>query len=688
MKPAAITVPVMGFTLVGALLLTACGQSDVATVESMPVATTESAPQNTASHPVNVSAVGMRVDDFQLIDETGTAHQLYYYDDAPAIVLMTQGNGCPIVRNAMPALREVRDAYADSGIKFLLLNSNIQDNRQSIAAESEEFGFDLPVLVDENQLVGESLGVTRTAEVFLIDSKTKTVVFHGPVDDRLNYQTQKGEAGNTYLADALTAHLAGEPIAVTSVEAPGCLVNFPERDRREQHAQISYHDTIAPLLKERCAGCHTEGGIGPWAMSSYDMIKGFAPMIREVIRTDRMPPWNADPNVGHFQNDKSLRPDETKTLVHWIEAGAPRGEGPDPLAVPREVPAEWPLGEPDMIVTIPAFDVPAGGIVDYQYPVVDNPMTEGRWLRAATVNVGARQAVHHVLSGHMVEVPEEHGPSERNWGVSIGGYAVGAESNIAPPDTGSYVPAGGAFGFQMHYTPFGKAVTDETRIGLYFYNEVPSMVTHRSVVVDVSLEIPAHTGRHKERAYLSFPKDAVLTGAFPHAHYRGQSSSLTLRRPDGSEELLLSLPKYDFNWQREYEFVEPIDVPAGSKLIADYEYDNTEANPANPDPADVVHWGEQSHEEMLFTAVNYRWKEETSDNPLPHYDDMLNATRGFGMLDDNVDGILERHELKGRAGQQIAESFDRMDRDGDGVLSWDEYGAMLKARSQQVASTD
>ncbi len=688
MKLGVITVPVMGYTLATALLLGGCGQSDTSHEESAALAASESAQQNTPSYPVSDSAVGMRVDDFQLIDHTGAAHQLYYYDDASAIVLMTQGNGCPIVRNAMPALREVRDAYVDKGVVFFLLNSNLQDNAQTIAAEVEEFGFDMPVLVDENQLVGESLGVTRTAEVFVIDPASKRVVYHGPVDDRLNYQTQKGEAGHTYLADALDAHLKGEPVVVPAVEAPGCLVNFPERDRREQHAQISYHDTIAPILEQRCVGCHTEGGIGPWAMSSYDMVKGFAPMIREVIRTDRMPPWNADPNVGHFLNDKSLQPDEIKTLVHWIEAGAPRGEGSDPLALPREPIAEWPLGEPDLIVTLPAFDVPAGGIVDYQYPVVINPMTEGRWLRAATVNVGARQAVHHVLSGHMTEVPENHGPSERNWGVSVGGYAVGAESIVAAENSGSYVPAGGAFGFQVHYTPFGKAVTDETRIGMYFYDEAPELVTHRSVIVDVSLEIPPHTGRHVESAYMTFPQDAVLTGAFPHAHYRGQSSTLTLRYPDGREELILSLPRYDFNWQREYEFAEPIDVPAGSKLIAVYEYDNTEANPANPDPTDEVHWGEQSHEEMLFTAFNYRWKDETSANLLPHYDAMLNSTRGFGMLDDNIDGVLEKDELKGEVGQQIAEGFDRMDRDGDGKVSWDEYAAMLKARSQQLASSD
>lgn len=623
--------------------------------------------------------VGMRVDDFQLVDHTGFAHQLYYYRDAPAIVLMTQGNGCPIVRNAMPAYRAVRDAYAGKGVQFFLLNANLQDDAQSIAAEAREFGFDIPVLVDEHQLVGEALDVTRTAEVYVIDPATMRVVYHGPIDDRLTYEVQKPAAREHYLADALDAVIAGEAVAVAAVDAPGCIVQFPERERRAEHANISYHDTIAPLLEKRCVSCHTEGGIGPWAMSSYDMVKGFSSMIREVIRTDRMPPWNADPNVGTFLRDYSMTPDEIKTLVHWIEAGAPRGDGPDPLAVKREPPADWPLGEPDMIIDIPPYDVPATGVVDYQRPVVANPLTEPKWLRASTVKVGSREAVHHVLTGMMEEMPESGLSNESRWGASIGGYAVGAESFISRANVGTYIPTGGAIGLQMHYTPFGKPVTDATQIGLYFYDEPPLMMTRNSVIADSSIRIPAHTGRHEEVAYLQFPKDAELFYAFPHAHYRGQSSTLTIRYPDGSEKLLLSLPRYNFNWQRSYEFTEPVEVPAGSKLIARYTYDNTARNPANPDPAREITWGDQSFEEMLFTAISYRWKDETRDNRTPHYDELLEAGRGFGALDDNIDSTLERSELKGRTGARIAENFERMDRDGDDALSWDEYFTALVA---------
>ena len=650
-------------------------------------ATLAKSTEKTSSHHKGMHAsssvegvVGMRVDDFQLLDHMGVAHRLFYYSDAPAIVVMTQGNGCPIVRNAVPAYRQVRDNYQEQGVKFFLLNSNLQDNKTTIAKEVADFGFDIPVLVDENQLVGESLNVTRTAEVFVIDPKSRKVVYHGPVDDRLTYQNQKAKAEFSYLSDALDAVIAGETVKISQVDAPGCIVNFPERDNKERHTNISYHDTIAPILEERCVECHQVGGIGPWAMTSYDMIKGFSPMIREVIRTDRMPPWHSDPNIGSFLHDRSLTSKEIKTLVHWIEAGSPRGEGYDPLADPRESLPDWPLGVPDLILTVPSFDVPATGVVDYQRPYVVNPLEEGKWLRASTVKVGSRESVHHVLTGYLKEIPKSGQSNEVRWGASVGGYAVGAESMIAREGLGTYIPAGGAIGLQMHYTPFGREVTDTTQIGLYFYDKRPPRMLRNSVIMDFSIEIPPEKANHAETAYLEFPKDAELFYAFPHAHYRGQSSTLAIRYPDGREEMILSLPKYDFNWQRAYEFKDPIKVPAGAKLIARYTYDNSTQNAANPDPSKKIVWGDQSFEEMLYTAISYRWTDETSADQKGEYQDLLNAGRLFGMLDDNIDESIQKDEVRGRAGRRLAGNFDRLDRNGDGALSWQEYSAIFKSK--------
>ena len=507
-------------------------------------------------------------------------------------------------------------------------------------------------------------------------------MYHGPVNDAADYGVQKA-ATHEFAQDAVAALLAGQPVPAATQPSKGCLVDFPERNKTT--AQLTYVKDVAPILEAKCVACHEEGGIGPFAMTNYQAVKGFSPMIREVIRTDRMPPYNADPHVGKFSDDKNLTPAEIKTIVHWVEAGAPRGEGKDPLGAKHRVAAEWPLGKPDAILNIPAYTIPASGVVDYQHPYVVNPATEGKWLKASTVKVESRQGVHHVLTGYMTEVPQPGKPAfEDKWGVSVGGYAVGAESEIAPKNVGTYIPPGGAIGIQTHYTPFGKEVTDHTQIALYYYkpNEKPQLVMHNSVIVNNAIEIPANDGHHQEVGYLEFPREALLYSAFPHAHYRGASADLWIRYPDGKEKELLSLPRYDFSWQRDYTFAEPIKVPAGSKLIAHFIYDNSKRNPNNPDPSKTVVWGDQSWEEMFYTAIRYRWVDETSAK-MVNYDNELNNGRMLGMLDANIDGKIQKSELKGQLGRMMLKYWDLLDTDHDGSLDKAELAAMDKLMQSQ-----
>ncbi|WP_068878542.1 MULTISPECIES: redoxin family protein [unclassified Phenylobacterium] len=628
------------------------------------------------SAEVASSATPATVDNFMLADTEYMGHELYR-TDAKAIVLISHANGCPIVRNVAPALKALKAKYEAQGVRFLMVNSAIQDSMEAIAKEKAEYGFDIPILKDANQLVGEQLGVTRTAEVFVIDPKTWKITYRGPLDDRLDYGVQKAAAQHTWAADAIDATLAGRPAMAASKQSVGCLIDFPNR----KVATISYVKEVAPILEKKCAACHTEGGIGPFAMSSYEMVKGFSPMIREVLRTDRMPPWNVDPHVGKFADDKSLTPAEIKTVVHWVEQGAPRDGSTDPLAVAakKRVVAEWPLGKPDLILELPTYKIPASGVVDYQRPIVVNPLTEGKWVKASTYVVNQRQAVHHFLSGYLKEVPADGKGNESRWGASMGGYAVGAESTLWPTNVGSYLPPGGAIGFQAHYTPFGKEVTDASKIGLYFYKdgEKPDLVMRNSVVVDNTIVIPPGASRHKETAYIDFPKDALLYSAFPHAHYRGYASDLWIQYPDGSKKRLLAMPRYDFNWQREYTFAEPLKVPAGSKLIANYWYDNSRQNPANPDATKAIVWGDQSWEEMFYTAVRYRWLDETSTK-LTNYDELMDQTRLLGMLDENIDGTIQKAELKGQLGDRLAPYFAQIDQNKSGGIENGELMAALK----------
>jgi hypothetical protein len=622
--------------------------------------TSDTTSSNAPNHGTGVAATApAKVDNFMLVDADMEAHELYRLADAKAIVIVTQSNGDAVMLGLAPNLKALKAAYAAKGVEFVMLNSNLKDSREAIVAEAQKAGYDTPILMDSYQLVGESLGVTRSAEVLVVNPKTWTVAWRGALAD--------GSAGKAL--DALTA---GQPVTVASAAASkGALIAFPERGV----TKVSYAKDVAPILEAKCVACHQEGGIGPFAMTNYAMVKGFSPMIREVIRTDRMPPYHADPHVGKFSDDKRLTPEETKTLVHWVEQGSPRGDGPDSLGAVKHVAQEWPLGKPDLVLNVPAYTIPASGVVDYQRPAMLNPLTEGKWVRASTVKPGERAGVHHLLTGWMAEMPANGRSSETKWAASLGaGYAVGAESNIQPANTGTYLPAGGAIGFQAHYTPFGKEVTDKSQIALYFYDKPPELIMHSVVVIDPTIEIPAGEGRHKEVAYVQFPHDALLYSAFPHAHYRAYSSDLWIQYPDGKQKLLLSLPRYDFNWQRSYTFADPVKVPAGSKLIAHYVYDNSKRNPSNPDPSRKITWGEQSWEEMLFTSLSFRWTDETAQHRVK-FDEEFGKTRLLGMMDDNLDGRLQKAELRGNMGAMLTKYFDVLDKNHDGMLDADELAA-------------
>ena len=617
------------------------------------------------------SSSALQVENFVLLDQQGNAHELYYYSDAKAIVLMVQGNACTLVRNAVIDLKAIREEYQAQGVEFLMINSNIQDNRESIQAEANEWEIDLPILVDDGQLVGDSLNLTRTAEVLVIDPTNWELVYRGPLNDRLVYERQKNEASNHYVKSVLDSVLTGTNIDVASQTVMGCLINFPHRN--EQNAeQITYIEDVAPILQENCVSCHTVGGIGPWPMNSFEMVRGFAPMMREVLMTKRMPPWHADPHVGVWENDRSLSLADRQTLVRWVEGGTVRGEGDDPLKSiePLTAGGTWKYGEPDLIVKVPPFTVPASGVVDYQYHTIEADLDESVWIKGFEVIPGNMNVVHHLLMGTVsAERPSSNGIFENY----IGGYAPGAGYALLPEGTGIRVDGNSHFQVQMHYTPYGKEVVDETLVGIYLHDEQPETYLRHGVVISTQIEIPPNTKAHTESAYYLFEDDATLYQVLPHSHYRGSASTFSLIYPDGTKELLLSVPNYDFNWQTGYVFETPLDVPKGAKLVHTTTYDNSEQNLGNPDPDATVTWGLQSWEEMLFGDFTFTWKNETSENPI-HDRRRTTIIQMLGMLDKDMSGGLAKSELSGtgRRSQAYLAYFDQSDEDASGELNVNE----------------
>ncbi len=543
-----------------------------------------------------------KVDNFALLDQEGRSHELDYYLRMPGvrgIVLFVHGVGCPLVQKRIPELKHLRDHYQSEGFLFGMLNANSQDTREDIAREHAEFEFDMPVLIDDAQLVATMLGCRRTAEAFVINAADHTLAFRGPVDDRLSYQKEKPEASRHYLADALDAMISGRPISVTEVdESPGCRITLP---RPESDAAISYSETIAPLLREKCVRCHTKGGLGPFAMSNYKKVKGWSAMMREVLLARQMPPWQADPHSGQFNDSLALTTEETQSLVRWIEAGASRGEGPDPLDGYTAPLPEWTLGEPDEVIEIPEQFVEAQGVFDYRYVTVESPFDHDVWLRAVQVNPGNTRVLHHVIATS--HFPTRDGKRDRE--RAIAGYAPGMGAYEFPEGTGILLPKGSKIRFQLHYTASGKEESDRSRLGLYVCPEKPGTEFHSDVLINHEFAIPPGDREFIASKSRKLDYPILLYSVNPHMHYRGKWMRYEADLPDGTHRVLLSVPNYNFNWQRDYHFKEPIALPKGTILTVKAAWDNSALNPHNPDPTKEVRWGDQSFEEMFYASYKF-----------------------------------------------------------------------------------
>jgi peroxiredoxin len=621
------------------------------------------------------SMAGMKADNFMLADQSGLGYELFYYKHAPAIVIMAGVPGEKTTDKAKAALKALKAQDEGKGVKIFVLDSTSRDSSDILNASGDFDG--IPVLVDRMQMVGRSLGVKRTGEAYVIDPKTWTIAYHGPVDASLSAKPKSGAS----VAAAVDALVSGKPVQVREAALKGgAKIEIASRGQTAQFAKISYSADVAPILEAKCLSCHVKGGMAPFAMDRYETVKGFAPMIREAVRTNRMPPFHSDFHGETWKDDMRLSDAQSETLVNWIEAGAPRGEGADPLPAAQHTPPEWPLGKPDLIINVPAFKVPASGIVDYQDWSVASPLTEGKWLKTTAWRAGAVPVVHHALAGWIPEVRADG--RGFSWNTSLGGYGPGGEENKTPADTGIYVPPGGSFAYQMHYTPVGKEMTDATQVGYYFHKEKPKYILRQISVTDFSIEIPAGEERHHETAYLEFPRDALIFGTQPHCHSRCYSTKLRIRYPDGKEKLLLNQPRYDFGWQREYHFTNLFEVPAGSILIADYVFDNSVNNPSNPDPTHKVTFGEQTSEEMLFTFLRFRWKDETAENRHDEWMRELQQNVTFGAFDDNIDGKITAAEFRNDPRFAPLKGYiNVVDADKDGALSKAEFSKAMEIMS-------
>jgi len=403
----------------------------------------------------------------------------------------------------------------------------------------------------------------------------------------------------------------------------------------------TYTKDVAPILFKNCTGCHRPGEIGPMSLLTYDDVRPRAKDIRDKVADSLMPPWHADKTHGAFANDRSLSEADKATLIRWANNGAPKGDPRDMPAAPTYTEG-WTLGTPDVVLEMPVdYKVPADGFVEYEYFEVPTNFTEDKWVQSVEVRPGARAVVHHVIVTARPAKPEprpggftfakgmdipkgqtggsseaagpdpKHGkgqslfPPPQRLGVFVGGFAPGTSAFKYEAGTAMLIRAGSTLVMQMHYTPNGKEAVDRTKIGLTFAKEPPKTELRLGTLQNGQLKIPAGEKDYSIAAEMTTLTDVSLRSMLPHTHLRGRSWEYTAIYPDGRSEVILSVPKYDFNWQTEYVFAEPLKLPKGTKIRAVAHYDNSASNKSNPDPTVDVAWGDQTWEEMMFTAYTY-----------------------------------------------------------------------------------
>lgn len=551
------------------------------------------------------TAAAEQAGDFALLDQKGLFHQIGYYTNYQAIALMAEVNGSTETEAAVPDFKKAAKKYGDK-VKFFMINPTGNQDRDLVKRQWQAFETDIPVLVDYTQLPSEALGLTHAGQVVLVDPENFDVLYRGPVGKPLNAALKRAAKGKA-VKEAEVA-MSGEST-----------IDYPAR---AQHASNtpSYEKDVAPILAENCARCHREGGIAPFAMNSHAMVQGWAPMIREVVLTKRMPPGQIDPHVGNFKETYTLTADEQQKLVHWIEAGAAKDGQEDPLTQLEWPQTKWAYGEPDLIINVPAQEIPATGVLDYIRIVVPiEGLDRDRYVKASQYVAGDRRVLHHTLNAL---VPPGETPSPRAFlgggdpdQARITAYIPGAQPQHEPPNTGGLLKKGSSIALQLHYTTFGKATVDESEIGLWFYDddEIPAeRMSGQCACIFTQgwVNIPPYDPDHEMTKTLTLPKDAYLYSMLPHMHFRGKRMRFYAEYPDGRKEELLNIAKYNYNWQLDYQLEEPKFMPVGTKLIAVGAFDNSEQNPANPDPAREVPWGQQSWDEMFFGAMTWKWADQ------------------------------------------------------------------------------
>ena len=626
--------------------------------------------------------VGRMLPNVSFVDPAGRQHKLGdLSQDSPLVIAMTS-TSCPLSSKYLPTLVELV-SRSHGKVEWLVVNPIATDEAEDITAAAGKFDGNAMYIHDRDGHLAEQVGALTTTDVIVIDG-SRTVLYHGAIDDQYGFGYAIDSPRQHYLADALTAITAGRQPAVTATDAPGCTLHHSASRTSAEVTSATWHNRISRIMQQHCIECHRTDGVAPFSLMTFADVSAHAGMIEQVVQRGIMPPWFAEEgpasendNATHspWANDRSLAAAEKQDLLKWLTNGRPEGD-PDDAPLPRRFEDGWLIGKPDVVYQF-ADPVPvkAMGVMPYQNLVVETDLPEARWVQAIEVKPGNRAVVHHVLVFAVGTGAEASDERDGYWGI----YVPGNSTLVYPDGFAKRLPKKAQLRFQMHYTPNGTATTDQTSIGLIFSKTPPQHEVRVAGIVNSKIKIPAGAANHREEAKLAISSDAVVLGFLPHMHVRGKACRYELTTAAGDTTTLLDIPRYDFNWQLLYRYQKPLSLPAGVTLKFIGWYDNSSSNPANPDPTKAIRWGPQTFDEMLLGYVEYYVPGATPGAPGSR---VMKAGQSetrqrrnaalFIRLDVNKDGHITKEEVRERMPNDPRAAgpiFDRLDENQNGRLT-------------------
>ena len=534
---------------------------------------------------------------------------------------------CPISNAYVPLLSHLIDEFSRSNFQFFgVIPGAVSDDTDEFR---QKFTIRIPLIVDHQNQICEALNATHTPQV-VVRTGSETI-YSGRIDDRFaDLGKSRQKASQQDLKRVLELLRDGLPVLPSKNVPTGCLIERQLKSpvdngpSSQTATALTFNRDVAPIVYEHCSRCHRPGEAAPFSLMTFDDVRHHASQIEVVVRRRLMPPWKPEAGFAEFANVHRLTNHEIKVLSAWIASDRAEGN-PEDLPLTPIFPAGWQLGKPDLeLVMSEPFLVPADGPDVYQHFIIPTGLTDNRLVSAVEFRPGAPEVVHHSITyfdttgrGRELDA-EDPQPGYSRLGSpgfavsgSLGGWGPGGQPRRLPKGLGRPLAKGSDIVLQIHYHPIGRAVSDQSRLGLYF---APSSSTHKTteiMVADIDLHISAGAARHHHHAELEIPADIIVFDATPHMHVLGKEIKAVAHRPDGTTEPLIWIRDWDFYWQDNYVYRNPVSLPAGTRIELDCWFDNSTNNPLNPNsPPRDVHWGDFSTDEMAicyFQVTTNTW---------------------------------------------------------------------------------